>query len=260
MSKDKNTYWKNFLGIPRYKIDWYYKYFLHKWFGFTFKKLYDQRQYWNERGREYFQEVFNSHHYNYEVFFQDMLIKELKGLAFKSFFEAGCGFGWNVKRVKQEFPEVMISGVDFSFPQLINSRNYLPDIFMPVAQADACFMPLKDASMDVGFSLGVFMNIHPDKIGKAIDEMIRVCKRYIIHLEWDQENTKPSLREKRIFKTNIISHNYRSLYESRGKKVLKFRTCNDFENDFNRRFPKTTVSSWEEFEGPGKYILILVEV
>jgi len=260
MPNGKKTYWKSFLGIPRYKIDWYFKYYMSRLFRVTFDKLQDQREYWNTRGAEYYEEVFQSRHYDYEIFFQDMFVNELKQLSFESFFEAGCGFGWNVKRVKQEFPEVAIGGVDFSLPQLINSGRYLPEIFMPVVQGDACFMPFKDNAFDVGFTLGVFMNIHPTKIEKAIDEMIRVSKKYIIHLEWDHDNTKPSLREKRIFKTNIVSHNYRQLYEQRGKNILKFGTYKDFEDVFYQRFRSTAVSTWEQFEGPEKYILLVVEL
>lgn len=260
MIAENKTYWKNILGIPRYKIDWYYKYYMYKVFGITFDKMHDQKEYWNTRGSEYFKEVFSSSHYDYEVFFQDMLIEELRGLDFGSFFEAGCGFGWNVKRVKQEFPDVKIAGLDFSLPQLMNSKIYLPDIHMPSFEGDACNMPFRDDEFDVGFTLGVFMNIHPAKIDEAIDEMIRVSRKYIIHLEWDQENTTSALREKRIFKTNIISHNYKRLYESRAKKILKFETYKDFEEKFYHRFPATRVSTWEPFEGPEKYVLVVVEV
>jgi len=257
MSND--TYWKKFLGIPKYKIQWYARYYLYKLFGITFEKLKDQKDYWNTRGKEYFSEIIESGHIQYERFFQDMLVEELKTLEFNSFFEAGCGFGWNVKRVKQEFSHVSIGGLDFSFPQLFNSRKYLPTIEMPVVQGDACCMPYKDNAFDIGFTLGVYMNIHPDLIDLAVDEMIRISNKYIIHLEWDMENTTHELREKRIFKTNIISHDYRKLYTNRGKKILTFRTYNDFKDDFTKKYNETKVTTWEQFEGPEKYIFIVVK-
>ena len=40
-----------------------------------------------------------------EKFFQDLLLNNIKGLKFDSAFEAGCGFGWNINRLKNEFPE-----------------------------------------------------------------------------------------------------------------------------------------------------------
>ncbi|MBF0483565.1 MAG: class I SAM-dependent methyltransferase [Candidatus Omnitrophica bacterium] len=256
----QKTYWKSFLGIPIYKIDWHWKRFLYKTFGFTFDKLKSQEVYWNTRGVSYYSEFFDSEYYKYEIFFQDLLIKELKNLNFSSFFEAGCGFGWNVKRVKKEFSAVRIGGLDFSAPQLENSKKYLPEIEMPFKVGDACAMPFEDDAFDVGFTMGVFMNIHASKIDKAIDEMCRVAKKYVVHIEWDQNNTTPVLREKRIFKTNIVSHDYKKLYEARGKKVLKFLTYKDFTQDFAKRFPTTKVGTWEQFEGPEKYTVTIVEI
>ena len=260
MSANKQTYWKTFLGIPRYKIDWYFKYYLYKIFGFTFDKMNDQKEYWNTRGVEYYDDVFKTHLHNYEIFFQDMLIDELGKRDFSSFFEVGCGFGWNVKRVKKEFPSAKIGGLDFSMPQLYNSRKYSPDIYMPIVCGDGCIMPFKDKSFDVGFTLGVFMNIHPDKIDKAIDEMIRVSRKYIIHLEWDQKNTSHKLKERRVFKTNIVSHDYRGLYEKHGKRILKYETYQSFGAQFHQRYKSTKITTWEQYEGPEKYILIVIEV
>lgn len=256
----KDTYWKSFLGIPKYKIDWYYKYYLYKMFGFVFDKMNDQKEYWNTRGTEYFEEFFASEYYKYELFFQDLLIQELCKLDFDSIFEAGCGFGWNVKRIKSEFPNAKVGGLDFSLPQLENSRLYKKEIYMPVVQGDACNMPWKDKAFDIGFTMGVFMNIHSRKIGSAVDELLRVSRKYVIHLEWDENNTTRSLRERRIFKTNIVSHDYRRLYEERGRKILGFFTYKDFENNFYDRFPSyKKIKAWEQFEGPSKYILIIVD-
>ncbi len=259
MQTKKDIYWKKFLGIPRYKINWYFKYYLYKIFGFRSDKMKDQRKYWNTRGEEYFKEFFADGYYKYEIFFQDLLIEELRNLKFDSIFEAGCGFGWNLKRIKKEFPRVDMGGLDFSVAQLRNSKIYQPNIVMPATLGNVCFMPFRDNLFDIGFTVGVYMNIHSSKIDKAIDELLRVSKKYVVHLEWDQNNTTNKLREKRIFKTNIISHDYKKLYEKRGKRILKFSTYKAFGSKFYDRFPSTKVKCWEQFEGPEKYILIVVE-
>ncbi|RJQ28976.1 class I SAM-dependent methyltransferase [Candidatus Parcubacteria bacterium] len=261
MPKSRQNHWKSICGVPVYKVDWYFKYYLYKITGITLGKLKCQKRYWNTRGISYFEEMQTSDILQYEIFFQDMLIATLRSIGFSSFFEAGAGFGWNVKRVKSEFPKARVAGLDFSLPQLRNSRQYRSEIDMPCVQGDACAIPFVDKAFDVGFSLGVFMNIHPANIGAAIDEMCRVCEKYVIHIEWDQNNTTPKLREKRIFKTNIISHDYRSLYMARGKKVLKFNTYSDFGSDFWKYFGSISESRlWRKHEGPEKYILIMVEV
>jgi len=260
---NNTSYWNgNLLGFNYFKIKHYLKLCLYKTLGITLPKLKDQREYWDRRGVSYMDEVFEWGYHDREIFFQNMLIDELRSLDFDSFFEAGCGFGWNVKRVKQEFAGKMVGGLDFSFTQLSSSQKFLAGIDIPVANGDNCAMPFKDNAFDVGFSLGVFMNIHPSRIEDALREMTRVCKKYIIHLEYDQNHTSRSLREQRAFKTNIISHDYKGLYESLGKKVVKFETYHDFGNRYSE-FEKTVNTKdtrWEGFEGPEKYIFILVEV
>ncbi len=256
-----DQYWKKVAGVDLFKVEYYAKYLLYKLFGVKLPKLKDQRDYWSERGRVYMDEITSSGYLDREVFFQDMLIDELRGLDFDSFFEAGCGFGWNIRRVKEEFPEVRIGGVDFSLSQLKNSRRYTEGLDIPVVNGDACRMPLKDDAFDVGFSLGVFMNIHPDKIEAAVKEMLRVCGKYVIHLEYDENHTTPELKEKRSFKTNIVSHDYSRLYRQWGGQVVKFLTHQDFGDAYRRHEQRivTDLDRWEGFEGPEKYIFIVIK-
>jgi len=126
---------------------------------------------------------------------------------------------------------------------------------------DICKMPLEDNQYDVGFSLGVFMNIHEDKIYEACKQILRVSKRYVIHLEYDETRTTEELREKRAFKTNIVSHDYKAIYESLGKKVVEFKTYKDFSEAYWAHAKDISVGldRWEGFEGPEKYTWIVVE-
>lgn len=255
------AHWKSFCGIELFKVEYKFKEFLYKTFGISLPKLRDQKDYWAWRGEAYCDEILASGYLDREVFFQDMLVDALRRIEFTSFFEAGCGFGWNIGRVKREFPSTFVGGVDFSLPQLRNSRRYLEGLDIPVANGDACRMPLRDNAFDVGFSLGVFMNIHPDKIRSALSEMLRVCGRYVIHIEYDAGHTTPELREKRAFKTNIVSHDYAALYRELGGKVVEFATHLDFGDAYraHARSVSSDLDRWEGFEGPEKYIFILVE-
>jgi len=259
---DNDTYWKSFMGVELFKIKYYAKWYLFKLLGVTLPKLKDQRDYWQDRGQVYMQEILASGYLEREVFFQDRLIEILKGLEFDSFFEAGCGFGWNVRRVKDEFAQARVGGLDFSLSQLKNAQDYLSGLIIPLVNGDNCKMPLKDDAFDVGFSLGVFMNIHPDRIRSALAEMLRVCRRYIIHIEYDEGHTTPELREKRAVKTNIVSHDYKRLYEELGAKVTTFETYHDFGAAYHAHARQVTsnLDRWEGFEGPEKYIIIVVEV
>lgn len=256
-----DLYWKKIFGVELFKINYQFKKLIYDLTGFTFPKLASQKKYWKDRGQVYMEEILKSGYLEREVFFQDMLVDFLKTIEFDSFFEAGCGFGWNVKRVRDEFPHARVGGVDFSISQLENSKTYLENTPIRVANGDNCHLPYKDNAFDVGFSLGVFMNIHPDKIGSALREIVRVSKKYIIHLEYDETHTKKELREKRAFKTNIVSHDYKKLYSDMGLKIHEFRTYKDFSEGFDRHIEKvrSSLDRWEGFEGPEKYIFIVIE-
>jgi ubiquinone/menaquinone biosynthesis C-methylase UbiE len=258
----KHNYWKIICGIPLFKIRWYFKYYLYKLLGVTLPKLKSQQSYWEYRGQVYMNEILSSGYLDREIFFQDLLINKLKELEFTSFFEAGCGFGWNIKRVKEVFPGVRVGGIDYSSTQLKSAKTYLEGMDIQLLRSDICRMPLADNAFDIGFSLGVFMNLHPGKIMSAAGEMTRVCGKYIFHLEYDQDHTTPELKEKRAFKTNIISHNYQKIYQSLGKKVLEFKTYKDFGQDYLEHSQRITthLDRWEGFEGAEKYTWILVEI
>ncbi len=260
-SKTPKEYWGKFLNIERYKIEWHAKRLLYKVFGIKLPKLADQQDYWSRRGEVYFNEITASGYLDREVFFQDALVDALRKMEFSSFFEAGCGFGWNIGRVKREFPGAFVGGVDFSFSQLRHSRLHLQDLPLPVVNGDATAMPFKDNAFDVGFTLGVFMNIHPRKIRAALGEMLRVCSRRVIHIEYDENHTTKALREKRAFKTNIVSHDYCALYRELGAKIHDFRTHEDFGPAYreHERKVSSALDRWEGFEGPEKYIYIEVE-
>ena len=255
-------YWKKFCGIELFKINHYAKFYLYRLFRIKLPKLKSQHEYWAKRGQVYMDEILASGYLDREIFFQHMLVGELKKLKFDSFFEAGCGFGWNIRRVQEEFPSARVGGVDFSLTQLGNAKSYLGGLELPLINADNCQMPLRDDAFDVGFSLGVFMNIHPSKIEAAVREMTRVCRKYIIHIEYDENHTTEELRKKRVFKTNIVSHDYKKLYEDLGKKVIKFETYQDFGAAYSQYQKKISkdLDRWEGFEGAEKYIFIVVEL
>lgn len=254
-------YWKKGF-FDSYKLKWRFQYFMSNYLGINFRKLEDQRDYWTDRGQVYMHEMINDGYLKHEVFFQDLLIDELKKLEWNSFFEAGCGFGWNIKRVFEEFPGKFVGGTDFSITQLVNARSFAGNIPPHMVLGDNCKLPLKDNAYDVGFSLGVYMNINREKIDDAIKELIRVSGKYIVQIEWDENNTTRELRGKRTFKSHIISHDYRELYEKHGQKVIAFHTHKDFQSRYEKHLESMgdiKVDRWEGFDGPEKYIIIVVE-
>lgn len=255
-------HWKTFCGIELFKVEYRLKEFLYKTFGLTLPKLRDQRDYWAWRGQAYRDEILASGYLEREVFFQDLILAELAEERFTSAFEAGCGFGWNVKRVKEQCPWMRVGGLDFSLPQLRNMRDYKPELSIGGAQGDACRMPFRDQAFDVGFTLGVFMNIHPDRILAALAEMVRVCRKRIIHVEWSASHATPALADKRAFKTNIVSHDYDALYAKLGIATSKLLTYKDFGSAFQEHEARIAgrLDRWEGFEGADKYTLYVFDL
>lgn len=254
-------HWKTCCGVELYKVEYRVKEWLYKRLGIVLPKLREQKTYWAWRGQAYRDEILASGYLEREVFFQELILQELAAIPFASAFEAGCGFGWNVKRIKELYPQALVGGLDFSLPQLRNMQGYKPGVFIAAAQGDACRMPLRDGAFDVGFSLGVFMNIHPSRIMEALGEMLRVCRKRVIHVEWCASHATRELVEKRAFKTNIVSHDYDALYASLGLKPAKVLTHLDFGEAF-RQHERTTagrLDRWEGFEGPDKYTLYVFD-
>ncbi|KPA15161.1 Methyltransferase type 11 domain protein [Candidatus Magnetomorum sp. HK-1] len=258
-----HPFWeKKILGVEAYKIKFNIQNFLYKFLSITLPKMKTQKDYWNTRGEAYMFDILNTGFEEREIFFQNMLVDHLKELPFDSIFEAGCGFGWNVKKIKQMFPDKRVGGVDFSLPQLKNSETYLKGMDINLTQGDILNIPLEDNEFDIGFSMGVFLNIHSINIDKAVNEMIRVSKKYIIHIEYDEDNTTEKLREHRVPKTNIISHNYRKIYEDLGLKTITFQTYKDFNNIYEDHIKKVSskLNRWENFEGSEKYIFAIFQL
>jgi ubiquinone/menaquinone biosynthesis C-methylase UbiE len=257
-----NPFDRKLFGVELFKVDHFFRYYVYKLLGLTLPKLREQKSYWKWRGDSYMDDFLKSGFADREVFFQNMLVDYLRGLDFSSFFEAGCGFGWNLRRVKEAFPHVRVGGLDFSPGQLANAQHYLKGLDIKLSEGDNCAMPFPDDFFDVGFSLGVFMNIHPDKIRAAAREMVRVSKKYIIHIEYDEDHTSAELREKRRIKRNVVSHDYPTLYRELGQKVIHFSDHTAFGEAYHSHIRSVTTefTRWQAFEGPEKYIFVVVEV
>ena len=258
----KNPYTSKLLGVELFKVNILFKKFLYKVFGIALPKLRDQQKYWSERGEHYMSAFLDFGYMSREEFFQNLLFEELHKLEFNSLFEAGCGFGWNIRRAKEEFPDTQIGGLDFSFGQLKNAQTYLASFNVSPAMGDNRKMPFQDNAFDVGISVGVFMNIHPHDISDALSELIRVSRRYVVQLEYDESHTTAALQRARAIKPNVISHDYKALYNDLGYPVAAVYDYRDFGDRFHRFQDniKDKYQRWEAFEGPEKYALIIVEL
>ena len=255
-------YWskKKILGVDYFKIKFIFKKYVWKLLKIQLPKLKDQKNYWNDRGKSYFEEFLTSGYLEREIFYQNIFIKLVNKLHFNSILELGCGFGWNLKRVNDEFADKKIFGIDFSVPQLENAKKYLDKTKNITLEAgDITKLPYPNNFVDISFSFGVFMNLHKNKVNLAIDEAIRVTKNEIIHVEPINKYYTKELFENRVFKTNIVSHDYIEIYKSKGLVLKEFLHFEDFKEKhilFKQNITKS-YERWEPLEDCSKYCFLV---
>jgi SAM-dependent methyltransferase len=164
----------------------------------------ESRRYWEERGGEgYDQEAFSTE-------WMDAARKTLRPVwdrlaadGVSSLLEVGCGPGRNLALLK-EFGVPRLLGLDFSFPQLERSRAR----GFPVGHATAKVLPLRPKSVDAVLFGQVLIHV-PPPIGPAIEEALRVGRRYVVLLEETDETAGPasaSTANPHCFRHDLLGH------------------------------------------------------
>jgi pseudaminic acid biosynthesis-associated methylase len=97
----------------------------------------------------------------------------LDGITVARAVEVGCNVGWNLQYLKE-------LGVDERYgvePQ----RSAVEDVLC----GTAFDLPFKDGFADLAFTSGVLIHIAPADLGRAMDELYRVSRRYVVAIEYD---------------------------------------------------------------------------
>lgn len=95
--------------------------------------------------------------------------------------EIGCNVGWNLEYLRRLGVEELY-GIE---PQLYAvSRARARNPLFSVLHGTAFDLPFRDRFFDLSFTSGVLIHIAPDVIDKALDEIYRVSRRYIVAIEY----------------------------------------------------------------------------
>jgi ubiquinone/menaquinone biosynthesis C-methylase UbiE len=146
--------------------------------------------------------------YNQEA---DFLIQEISLIKPESILEIGCGYGRILKLISEKLEIKKLVGVDFSSKMLSKGKEYLnfcPEIDLILADATKK-LPFSDNEFDLVFSSQVLMEISPHKVNRAIEEMLRVTKKYLIIIE--NNNRGP----------RSFSHNYKKIIQNQKCQIIK---------------------------------------
>ena len=96
--------------------------------------------------------------------------------------EVGCNVGWNLTYLAElDVPELV--GIEPQPYAVERARRRASDY--AVLQGSAFELPFRDGWFDLAFSSGVLIHIGPADLGRALDEMYRVSRRWIVAIEYD---------------------------------------------------------------------------
>lgn len=107
--------------------------------------------------------------------------------------EVGCNAGPNLYLLAQSFPAARLNGLDINPRAIEVGQRWLREaavcnVELAVGKADD-LSRFGDRSMDLVFTDALLMYIGPDKIGKVLDEMLRVTRKGLVCVEWHRPAT-----------------------------------------------------------------------
>ena len=142
---------------------------------------------------------------------QRWLLEQIKAHEPRSILEAGCGFGRNLNfLIKQGIKPEILTGADISAKLL--SQSNLPK-GIKLIRADVRNLPFNDRSFDLVFTHGLLMHVNPRNLNRAMAELIRISKKYLIIIE----EVRPRTQQLNYF---TWAHDYDKIIKSLPLKVM----------------------------------------
>lgn len=151
--------------------------------------------------------------------------KAVSSLGATSLLEVGCHAGMNLWSASQFQKWNRIAGVELSKTVLDFARSALSED-VELKQAAADDLPFEDSSFDVVLTAGTLLCIGPDEIEKALTEICRVSRRWIVlvePIEIDPRYATATGREDPYPNTMYWIRNYAGLLAQRTELASSFR-------------------------------------
>lgn len=142
-------------------------------------------------GDEWIKHYWNLKNHSHRRF----LIKTLaKYYPFSSILEIGSNCGPNLYLLAKKYPNIKIRGIDIN-PLAVDKGNEwfkrlrMFNVKLSIDEASK-LSQYKGKSFDIVFTDAVLIYVGRDEIRKAIEEAIRITKRYLVLVEWHYFNGK----------------------------------------------------------------------
>lgn len=108
----------------------------------------------------------------------------MAGLGVERALEVGCNVGWNLRYLRACGVEAW--GVEPQPYAIERARRTDPGL--TIVPGTAFALPFQDGWFDLAFTSGVLIHIGPADLGRAIDELYRVTRRWLLVIEYDHHH------------------------------------------------------------------------
>jgi len=143
------------------------------------KEGYDPKKFWDEWSDNYSKQKAQQRIDKGQYW----LLKKIEELKPRKVLEIGCGFGKNLKFLLENlsYPPVLI-GFDISNSMVRKAKENLHEKVL-LGCGDINLLPFCDQTYDLVFTHATLMHVPEQNIKKAIHELERVAKQYLIIIE-----------------------------------------------------------------------------
>jgi SAM-dependent methyltransferase len=186
-------------------------------------KYADPHGYWNKRPMMLEELERGAHNTASQVAGREEFFEELGREAVHLVLDAGCGYGRELKAMHERLPSVRAIGVDFSFNQLRDAKQYFPAGAGRLVQASLDALPFREGAFDATYSTSAMTFLPHDVSPGAFDELDRVTRGRILHCEVVRQHLVGAGRTALIARFDLaehmFDHDYAAEYRRRGRDV-----------------------------------------
>lgn len=144
------------------------------------------------------------------------LLEILKKEDPENILEVGCGFGRNIRYLKDQNISQPLTGVDISPEMIKKAKSFINNNSVVLTVADIHSLPFPDKSFDFVFTHGVLMHVPQKSIIRALSELVRVSSKTIVCIE---QNYMP-LGEGNSY---TYIHHYRKMLKDLGINIVEYK-------------------------------------
>lgn len=146
----------------------------------SLKKTYKPRQFWDRWVDTFMEDPWQVDIHEEHLWMLTMIKRDKPA----SILEVGCGFGRNIRFfIENGIAPEDLYGIDISEKMIKKAKTFISNRKVKLVVADVTSLPFENSRFDMVFTHGVLMHVEPYLIEKAIQEVFRVSRRYLMIVE-----------------------------------------------------------------------------